>query len=70
MNTPNSKLARAQAILKAPITMDAILEYHAIAKAAEGDEAWMIDELFNALFAATSATDEELFYQAIAEGLL
>jgi len=49
--------------------MEAIREYHAIAKAAKGDEAWMIGDLFETLFVATS-TDAELFNQAIAEGLL
>ncbi|MCG9736799.1 hypothetical protein L1D32_01315 [Shewanella insulae] len=69
MTPPDAYLTRVLEILNAPITMEAIREYHAIAKAAKGDEAWMIDDLFEALFVATSS-DEALFHQAIAEGLL
>lgn len=69
MTPPNDHLTRVLEILNAPITMEAIREYHAIAKVAKGDEAWMIDDLFEALFVATSA-NEELFNQALAEGLL
>ena len=69
MTLPNAYLTRVLEILSVPITMEAIREYHAIAKAAKGDEAWMIGDLFETLFVATS-TDAELFNQAIAEGLL
>ncbi|MFV0596509.1 hypothetical protein [Shewanella sp.] len=61
MNTPNTYLARAQAILTTPITMDTIREFNSIAKAAKGEEALMINDLFEALFVAMSGTDEELF---------
>lgn len=70
MKTTTDYLTRAQSILDAPITMESIREFNSIAKAAKGEEAWMINELFEALFVATSATNEELFNQALDEGLL